>query len=54
MDQEVQTNQDQDQEQVYQAPELKLLAPITTVTRGPSGGTIDGLAGAPGGFITPS
>ena len=39
----------------YKTPELKALGSLYEITKGPTGGFIDGLFGAPGGFtVTPS
>ena len=38
----------------YESPELKALGSLYEITKGPTGGFIDGLFGAPGGFPTPS
>ena len=34
----------------YQAPKMKRLGSIADITRGPTGGNIDGIAGGVGGF----
>ncbi len=43
------------EKKVYDAPTVKVVGSIDEITKGPSGGLIDGLFGGIGGFeVTPS
>ena len=52
---EAKRNEQKSGKMVYEVPELKALGSLYEITKGPTGGFIDGLFGAPGGFtVTPS
>ena len=54
MTNEVKRNENKPAKLAYEPPQLKVLGSLYEITKGPTGGFIDGLFGAPGGFPTPS